>query len=290
MKNTVKGMMLVVLVALMGCSGNGGYTLLESGFKYKLVKDVEGRKPERGDIMMIDWISIYDGDSVLANRTAESGFVLNPFRGPEKLLEVLALCDEGDSVHIEMSTMDYALLTRMPIMRWMDSTKRVEVRMNIAEVENESKIIERRSKQRIEAEKEVIRQHLADNGLEAIESPEGIFQVVTVEGDGPKPQTGQQASVRYTCRLLDGTLIDTNREEVAKEGGSYSATGNYKPFTFTVGNDAVIPGWHKAVPLINKGGRATLFFPSFLGYGRRGKPPVRPNTILVFDIEVVDIK
>ena len=290
MKNTVKGIMLVVLVALLGCSGEGGYTLLESGYKYKLIEDVEGRKPERGDIMMVDWKSVYDDDSVMVSRTAASGFVLNPFVGPDKLLEVLALVDQGDSVHIEMSLMDYALLTRMPIARGMDTTKLVQVRIKVAEVENESTIIERRSLERTAREKETIKQYLTDKGLEATESPEGIFHVVTEEGNGPKPQVGQKASVNYTCRLLDGTLIDTNREDVAKEGGSYSAVGNYKPFTFTIGNDAVIPGWHKAVPLINKGGRGLLFFPSFLGYGRTGKPPVRPNTILVFDIEVVDIK
>ena len=299
MKNTLTGLLLLVLVACISCDGAGGYSLAEdlsgftdlpSGYSYKIISDVDGRKPVKGDVMLLDWTSIYNQDSVLAERKAANGFVLNPYVGPEKLLEIIQKCDEGDSLHIKMSLMNYALLTRMPIMRGMDTTKTVVIRLGIKEVENESTIIERRAKERPIREKAIIEKYLEEKGLEATESPDGIFQVVIEEGTGPKPQEGQCATVNYTVRLMDGTLIDTSDPEVAKAEDKFDGRRRYQPYTFTVGNDQVIPGWHKGVPLVNKGGKSTLVLPSALGYGTRGRQGIAPNTILVFDIEVVDIK
>lgn len=290
MKRGASAILLAAFITLAGCSGDAGYTELESGYSYKFVNDEAGRKAVMGDVMMIDWKSVYDGDSILFERTAESGFVLNPFQGPQQLLDVLELCDEGDSVHIKMSLMDYALLTRMPINASMDTTKTVEVRMLINEVENESTLIERRKLEQLEKDDALIRQYLEEKGLEATKSDDGIYHVVREEGNGPKPQNGQRASVNYTLRLTDGTLIDTSNEEVAKEAGVYNARRQYQPYTFTVGNDNVVDGWHKGIPLVNKGGKGTLLIPSGLGYGPRGRSGMPPNSILVFDVEVVDIK
>ncbi|MGK0488503.1 MAG: FKBP-type peptidyl-prolyl cis-trans isomerase, partial [Candidatus Endobugula sp.] len=60
---------------------------------------------------------------------------------------------------------------------------------------------------------------------------------------------------------------------------------------FPVGQRAVIDGWDLAVPLINQGGSATLFIPSTLAYGATPRPgPIPPNAILMFDVEVVQVK
>ncbi|MCL4158238.1 UNVERIFIED_CONTAM: hypothetical protein GTU68_011853 [Idotea baltica] len=163
--------------------------------------------------------------------------------------------------------------------------------MRIAEIENESTVIVRVKEEQRAADKKIIQKYLADNNLEAQESADGIFQVVQEEGKGPKAENGQRATVNYTLRFIDGTLIDTSYEEVAREGGAFDQRRvPYRPYTFTVGNDQVIQGWHKGIPLVNKGGKSTLLVPSELAYGPGGRPGVPPNTVLVFDVEVVDIK
>jgi len=290
------GLSLLALLALLinACSGDGGFTQLESGFAYKLIENEEGRKAVPGDYMMIDLTSVYAGDSVLIERKAADGFGLDPLRGvPDKLKEIFAQCDQGDSIHIKMSLMEYALLTRMPIARGMDTTKHVVMQMRIVEVDNEASIIERRKIAQTAKDEGIIEEYLAEKGLEGTPSADGIYHVVKEEGSGPRPVNGQRVSVNYVLRLTDGTLIDTNYEDVARAEGQWDQRRMpYRPYTFTVGNDNVISGWHLGIPLVKEGGKGTLLIPSALGYGANVQPgdPIPPHAVLVFDVEVVEIK
>ena len=50
----------------------------------------------------------------------------------------------------------------------------------------------------------------------------------------------------------------------------------------------LIPGWQIAIPLLSKGGAGTFYIPSRLGYGPAGSGSIPPNTVLVFEIELID--
>lgn len=290
MKKAILGIITIALLWTVS-SCDDGYTELTSGYSYKLVKDVDGKKPVMGDIMLVDLKSVFGGDSVLIERTAEDGFFLDPLRGtPEKLKEVLALCDEGDSVHVKMSLMEYGLLTRMPITPQMDTTKTVVMQMRIAEIENESLIIERRKRDQLQADITTMEDYLKQNGLEATASPDNIYHVVREEGTGRNPVEGDVVAVNYVVRLIDGTLMDTSYEEVAKEEGVYNERRPYQPYEFTIGRSSVIQGWHKGIPLVKEGGKGTLLIPSALAYGPNPRSGMPPNAVLVFDVEVVSIK
>ena len=54
----------------------------------------------------------------------------------------------------------------------------------------------------------------------------------------------------------------------------------------------VIPGWDEVLTYLKKGERAEVIIPSPLAYGKQGAPgsPIQPNSVLLFDIEVMDIK
>ena len=294
MSKKILGLALVATLLLQACTGDGGFTELEGGYSYKLVENVEGKAPVQGDFMMIDLKSVYGEDSLLIERYAKDGFGLDPLRGtPEKLKEVLDLCQEGDSVHVKMSLMEYAMLTRMPIAQSMDTTQSVVMQMRIVEVDNEASIIERRKKAQMAKDEEIIKNYLAEKGLEGERSSDGIYHVMKEEGKGPKPQNGQRVAVNYVLRLTDGTLIDTSYEDVARAEGQWDQRRMpYRPYTFLVGNDNVISGWHLGIPLVNEGGKGTLLLPSHLGYAANVRPgsPIPPNAVLVFDVEVVEIK
>lgn len=292
MKRVLLSLLMALMVVLVSCDSDTGFTELESGYAYKLVDNKDGKKAVRGDIMLINLKSVYGDDSLMIERTVEEGFFINPF-GLElgKFKDVLDLCDEGDSIVVKMSWAKYASLTRAVPKPGMDTTKSVMMQMRIAEIENESTVIARVKEEQMAIDKGIIEKYLSDNQLEAIESADGIFQVVLEEGKGPKAQPGQYASVNYTLRLMDGRLIDTNYEEVAREAGAFDERRvPYRPYGFTVGNDTVIDGWHLGIPLVNKGGKSKLLVPSHLAYGQRGRPGIPRNAVLVFDVEVVDIK
>mgnify|MGYP002724513616 CR=1 FL=1 len=52
----------------------------------------------------------------------------------------------------------------------------------------------------------------------------------------------------------------------------------------------VIPGWQEALPLMSVGSTFELYLPPDLAYGDRGAPPaIEPGSLLIFDVELLDI-
>jgi peptidylprolyl isomerase len=61
-----------------------------------------------------------------------------------------------------------------------------------------------------------------------------------------------------------------------------------EPFTFTLGQGKVIPGWDQGVPGMKIGGRRELIIPAALAYGANGSPPtIPPNAPLVFVVDLL---
>lgn len=120
---------------------------------------------------------------------------------------------------------------------------------------------------------EFLEEHKKKEGVVTTES--GLQYKILEEGDGPKPESGDQVKVDYVGTLVDGTEFDSS----IKRG---------EPAVFGV--DQVIPGWSEALQLMNVGSKHRLVIPPELAYGERGAPPViEPNSVLVFEVELLEI-
>ena len=124
----------------------------------------------------------------------------------------------------------------------------------------------------------LIEQFLDANGLEADTLLPSKIRIITYnEGVGDKADFGATVVAYYSGYLLDGTEFDSN------ELGS--------PINFVVDRGDVVRGWDIAIKELAKGGRATIFLPSQYGYGNQGfGSNIPPNSVLIFDIAVVDIR
>jgi hypothetical protein len=89
------------------------------------------------------------------------------------------------------------------------------------------------------------------------------------------PQANDQVSVNYRGSLLDGTEFDSSY----KRG---------EPATFGVGQ--VIRGWTEALKIMPVGSKWKLFIPADLAYGENGRPGIPPNSVLIFEVELMGIK
>ena len=99
----------------------------------------------------------------------------------------------------------------------------------------------------------------------------------TKEGDGVHPAQGQTVVVHYTGTLQDGTKFDSSRDRGT-------------PFEFPLGMGRVIKGWDQAFATMKVGDRATITIPPELGYGSRSKGKIPPNSTLIFDVELLEVK
>jgi FKBP-type peptidyl-prolyl cis-trans isomerase FklB len=118
---------------------------------------------------------------------------------------------------------------------------------------------------------------LAENGKkkEVKTLPSGLQYKVLSEGTGKTPRATDEVTVNYKGSLVDGREFDNSYKRGV-------------PANFRV--DKVIRGWTEALQLMKEGSKWELFIPPELGYGERGAGPVPPNSVLIFEVELISIK
>lgn len=99
-----------------------------------------------------------------------------------------------------------------------------------------------------------------------------------VVGEGKECVKGALITAHYTGWLLDGTKFD-------------SSVDRGQPFQCVIGTGRVIQGWDQGMMGMKVGGKRKLTVPSHLAYGvRQMGPLIKPNSDLVFEIELLDVK
>ena len=135
---------------------------------------------------------------------------------------------------------------------------------------------------------------IAEQKSTAEELPSGLKILKMEEGDGQKPRIGQKVNVYYAVYSNDGTLFQSNYEEVNHKFNMFDdrrkQSGMYNPIPMDYGPDAqLIAGFKEGLQQMKVGDKVRLFVPSHLGYGPQGSGAIPPNTDLVFDLEVTGI-
>lgn len=156
---------------------------------------------------------------------------------------------------------------------------------------------EKERKARMEAYEKmlpVFAAELAEMKKKAKSSPTGLQIFTLVEGTGDTPKIGQQVKVHYAGYLENGTLFDSNIEEIAKkfnqfderrkQGRGYEAT----PMLFSP-EARLFPGFKEGLLTMKIGDKIRVFMPPHLGLGEQGGGPIPPNSNLIFDIEITGI-
>ena len=101
----------------------------------------------------------------------------------------------------------------------------------------------------------------------------GIFYNILEEGKADHPNTGSLIRVKYKGMLLDGTVFDQTPDSVSSN-------------SFYLDN--LILGWQYGIPLIGENGRIILYLPSYYGFGTTERTDVPANSVLIFDVTLID--
>lgn len=120
---------------------------------------------------------------------------------------------------------------------------------------------------------------LAENKTKegVIETDSGLQYKVIEEGTGKSPSAESTVEVHYEGTLIDGTKFDSSYDR-----------GETIEFPL----NGVIPGWTEGVQLMKEGATYMFYIPSNLAYGENPRPggPIKPNSTLIFKVELISVK
>ncbi|MBI9033258.1 MAG: FKBP-type peptidyl-prolyl cis-trans isomerase [Bacteroidales bacterium] len=120
-------------------------------------------------------------------------------------------------------------------------------------------------------DRQLILSYIEENNLDATGTDSGLFYIIEEPGSTEHPSENSEFAAFYKGKLLNGKIFEQSHNE---------------PYKGSLNN--VIEGWKEGIPLIGKGGKIQLLIPSHLGYGQNQSGSIPANSVLLFEVELVD--
>lgn len=130
----------------------------------------------------------------------------------------------------------------------------------------------KKAKKQAEEDDNIIKEYIATHNLIATKTESGLYYVIENQGTGAGCSGFSDVTVAYTGYFTDDTQFEQS-----------DAAG------ITLNLGGVIEGWHEGVPYFKEGGTGKLLCPSALAYGTNGNATIPPNTVIIFDINLIDV-
>jgi FKBP-type peptidyl-prolyl cis-trans isomerase FkpA len=276
-------------ILLQSCSE---YKTTDGGVKYKIIKDSAGPTVELGGAVFGYLYYKNEKDTFnstdMYGRRSPVGIKLDTIStkgGFEEIFPLLSIGDSAsfiirnDTLYKNVFGMDSipkelkAENTTTFFIKVVRVLSRDSVNLMEKKRKDEQLAAEARYQMQIQADTLAILEYFKKNHINAKRTPLGVYYVVKKSAEGITLQPGETAMTFYAGSLLDGTKFESN---FGKD-----------PFPVEVGMGRVIRGWDSGLMALKKGEKATLYIPSHLAYGDRPQGPIPPNSILVFDIEIL---
>lgn len=132
--------------------------------------------------------------------------------------------------------------------------------------------IGQRMEKQAEEDEQIILDYIQTNNLSAEKHESGLYYVIDQQGSGIQPNINSEVTVAYKGYLADNSVFDES-----------DTSG------VTFGLNQVIEGWQIGIPLFQEGGKGMLLIPSELGYGSSDRPGIPKNSVLIFDIHLIEV-
>ena len=277
MKFTFSVLTILTVLGLVSCD-KFKVTTTENGDRLQVhEKGKSGKVGKDGDILTFDLVIKTSSDSVMKDSYKEgTPFTVPLQKGQFKgsFENALYHIGEGDSTTVLVSADSLFRLMNQPlapgIAKGSDLKFIVKMQKIQSRADFEKGMLEKKNN-----EPKIIEEFAMKSLKNAQKTAEGIYFVENTAGTGATAVAGDIVVVQYVGKFMDGKTFDESKGQ---------------PFEFPLGQGKVIPGWESALKTMKKGGKSTFVIPSALAYGEQGVGPIPPNTPLVFDITLSDIK
>lgn len=264
------------VAAFTGCSNDSEIKTTESGLKYSDETVGEGKDAKFGDLVSIHfkgWV-IVDSTNLFSDWTKDSTrlpyLIGDSYRQGQVVKFVL-----GEDAFIRGT--DEGIVGMKP-----NGKRMIVIPSELAYGEKGGGPVPPNSDLKVLVELLDVKDHVVaelwdvdQTKLNTTES--GLMYLIVDQGEGDFATDGNVVTVHCSGFLKDGTKFDSSVERD-------------EPFTFVIGNKQVIAGWDEGIRLLKKGGKVRLVIPPSLGYGDITAGKIPPNSTLIFDVELLDVK
>lgn len=122
----------------------------------------------------------------------------------------------------------------------------------------------------------IILNYIKEKGYKKVQyTDSGLYYIIEDTGTGEHPTTVSKVKAHYQGTFLNGDKFDSSYDR-------------HTPLEFYL--HQVIKGWGICIPLLKTGGKGKFIIPSNLAYGNRAVGDIPPNSVLIFDIELISFK
>jgi FKBP-type peptidyl-prolyl cis-trans isomerase len=307
MKNSKS--LLAILVLMFGASTMSSCqktkTTVKDGIEFTYISEGSEKAPN-GSFLLYNLEITTSKDSVIYTTKGQPfpGYLMaNDSITPQNGMdEIFLSLKKGDSINFESTA---KIIFNGNIPPFLKEEDIVKVKLGAFDVKDEAAMqafyeeammaeqakSAERAKALLVEEAKTIDAYVAEKGLNAQKTANGLYYVIEQEGTGDSTTAGTTLYVNYAGYLLNGTLFDTSIPDIAKANNMFDEARPYEPLPVNVGMGQVIPGWDEGLMLLKKGSKAKFIIPSPLAYGENGAGTMIPaNSILVFDVEVTDVQ
>ena len=298
--------MLLAVILFSACN-NPAFKKGKDGLEYKIISSGSGPKIQYGNYMQLNFATYYNTgtkDSLLNDSRTQGAPIiemLDSVSTPPAYFEILRQLRKGDSVAIRILTdsafkkapeqmppffkKGHYVLTTLKIVNVFTTKAEADSARSAAMTEMRKKDSLDAIAQNVKDDK-ILTDYFAKNNIKATKAPLGTYVEIIQPGTGTNVDTSVVVKINYTGKTLAGLEFDSNTDP---------SKGHVEPLLANMTNDPslginVIPGWKDGLMMLNKGAKAKLYIPSSLAYGKQGAgADIAPNSVLVFDIEILDI-
>ncbi|QNF32944.1 FKBP-type peptidyl-prolyl cis-trans isomerase [Adhaeribacter swui] len=155
-----------------------------------------------------------------------------------------------------------------------------------SELEDEARRQEEAYKRQLGIDTVLIQNHILTNNIANVRRTpyKGLYAAVQTPGTGDSARIGRTVVTHYVLTNFKGDTLDTSRK--VRTGQTA-----IQPLTFVLGQSNIITGFQQGVSLMRVGERTKFYLSSVLAYGEQGSgTSIPPNTNLIFDIELLQVK
>jgi FKBP-type peptidyl-prolyl cis-trans isomerase FkpA len=268
-----------------------GFTTDSTGLDYKwITRGTDTQTAAIGDFGEMN-VVFKIGDTIMINTLEMNNHMPVPqqFQAPSMkgdLMSGLLKMKAGDSAVFRMLMDTLAERASQPKPSWVKpgdyATWEVKMVSIKTKAQMEAATLEKEKKQ-LAIDDKILQDYFKSHHIKNVKkTASGLYYTISKQGSGAFPKVGQQVTVNYTGKKLDGIKFDSNVEP---------DFNHVEPFSFLLGKHNVIKGWDEGIALMKKGMKATFYIPSIFAYGDRGSDErIPPNSILIFDIELLSFK